>query len=341
MGAEVHDQVGPLAGCNLKALHFGRLGQQALIRADHEERLVPRKQAPPFFRQRQDEEPGVRGIEETEPVPARVYFEKRENLAIEQDRVAVELRHPRRGGIAGDRILELPVGPEIPVADGDRDLEAPLGKVQGILDSIADEIHSHQSGDRVQPCDAHGMVVIEERAGVLVIGVVTHLRLPWNHPALWIPVAFRWNLRPVQVHHCPDHRLVALRAVQRLIDWQKVPGGKFIRPFHHQRLAGARFEYRPGEHAFVAPKRSRRNIAMNLGMKLPHSDAIARDPRLSIVWIHHGCRWNGGSRQGQRIDISSQRIGVERQPPHRRGHPRHSTLLRVGACCSGREDGTA
>ena len=85
------------------------------------------------------EEAGVGGIEHPESVKTRLYFEVRKELAVGEDRVAVDFGDPRRVGIRGGRIHELPFEIEDAIAKHEGYLVLAGGQAQGVLDLVTDQ----------------------------------------------------------------------------------------------------------------------------------------------------------------------------------------------------------
>ena len=84
-------------------------------------------------------EAGVGGIDEPESVKTGLYLEVREELAVGEDRVAIDFGDPRRVRIRGGRIHELRVQVENAIAKHDRYLVLAGGQAQGVLDLVTDE----------------------------------------------------------------------------------------------------------------------------------------------------------------------------------------------------------
>ena len=83
--------------------------------------------------ERQGEEAAVGGVEETEAVEARLYFDVGPYLAIFQDAASEELSKPK--GVRGRRswVEELAVGGELAVVEQQRNLVFARGEVEGVL----------------------------------------------------------------------------------------------------------------------------------------------------------------------------------------------------------------
>jgi len=101
MGREVDNQVGTLRRRQRQARYHDRGGQQSLVGADLVDFDVIVK--------RQTEHASVRGIENAEAILARLHFEIRKDLAVDQRHFARDLRDPRVLGIGGSRIVELAI----------------------------------------------------------------------------------------------------------------------------------------------------------------------------------------------------------------------------------------
>ena len=150
----------------------------------------------------------VGGIENAEAVFARLHVEIREGLSVHHHHVAENFGNPRLLGIAGHRIVELAVLTQQPVANHQRNLEAPLGRFSASSTSSRIRNRPNMSGIDVQPVDAHGVVVIPERGGVLVVGIEIGPRFSRHIPVLGIAVALRRSLRAVNVDHAAHFGLV-------------------------------------------------------------------------------------------------------------------------------------
>ena len=69
-------------------------------------------------------------------------------------------------------VVELAVGGEVAVVEDERDFVLAGGEVQRVFGLVADEHHAEEAGVDVEAVEAHGVVVVPERGGLLLERVV-------------------------------------------------------------------------------------------------------------------------------------------------------------------------
>ena len=87
---------------------------------------------------------------------------------------------------------------------------------------VADEEKSEEARIDVEPVYPHRVVVIEEHARVLPIGVVIDQRLAGNTPVFGIAIAVGGGFSSVQMDHAAHRGQACFRAVQVVVDGQEV-----------------------------------------------------------------------------------------------------------------------
>ncbi len=115
----------------------------------------------------------------------------------------------------------------------------------------------------------------------------------------------------MQMHHRSHLRQRPLGAMQRVIDWQKVPRGQLVSPLDGHRLAAFRFDRRPGKAVLEAPHARRRQVAMHLLPHLAHGHTVVGDLQSCLLRMRARVRRLHHARQCQRIDKRRQRRGIE------------------------------
>src|SRR6185503_15397928 len=119
-------------------------------------------------------EAGIRAVENAEPVPSLFDFKKRPNLAINQRDVAEELGRPhgmeRRDSLS--RIKQRPVRVEHPVLNQEWNLELAARQIETILDTVTNQVEAREPCHYIQPGNPNGVIVIPERGGLLIVGIV-------------------------------------------------------------------------------------------------------------------------------------------------------------------------
>ena len=117
------------------------------------------------------------------------------------------------------------------------------------------------------------MVVIPERRGILLQRIVARATCAGHKPVLRIAVILRHDAPSMQVDVRPHLGKIASAAVQRVVDWQEVPGGQLVHPLDRQRLVRTHFDDRRERVAAVAPEARLGHVAMDLASSLAHGDA--------------------------------------------------------------------
>ncbi len=137
---------------------------------------------------------------------------------------------------------------------------------------IAEEEHAEEAGVGVEAGEAHGVVVVPERCGVLLKRVGAGAGVAGGEPVLGVAVVFGGGLGAVQMGGGADLGDAGAAAVERAVDGEEVFGGQVVDPADLEGLAGARFDQRAEGGGAVAPHSGGRDVAMNLGVDLLHRE---------------------------------------------------------------------
>ena len=169
----------------------------------------------------------------------------------------------------------------------------------GILRVVFDDEHSHQPGEDVQSRDSHRVVVIPERRGVLLVGIMTNSRLPGCLPVFRIAVTRGRTLCAVDMDDSAHLGLVGLSAVQSVIDGEKVLPGKLIDPFDQNALPGAGRESGARNAAPVTPQACWWQVTMQPRGEFGHGHPVERElfPTIDRAGPRAGSSSDGGYRQ--------------------------------------------
>src|SRR5262249_6534644 len=135
----------------------------------------------------------------------------------------------------------------------------------------------------VETGNAHRMVVIPERRSVLFIRIVSKARLTGHVPRLRIPIALRRHPAAMQVRDSSDFGLVRFRAVDVVVNWQKVLLRQAVDPFDQKSLTAVCFERRSGYACAVSPLPGWRNVAMQPCAELLHLYSVVRQQHLAVL----------------------------------------------------------
>ena len=200
---EVDDHVRPLGVGDRQRRQLHRLGQEPAVRTELPDRQ--RRRGRPGGRVGGDlerQEAGVAGVEDPQPVAARLDRQHRPGAPVDRhgvrhhgrtpDRrhVAVRIVRPGEGRRAGGRVALRTVDVERPVLDHQRDLvppsvvatvvepSVPVGSRAGqhpgrqVRRSAAQQVEAERADVVVEPGEAERVVVVPQRGGPLVVVVV-------------------------------------------------------------------------------------------------------------------------------------------------------------------------
>ena len=78
----------------------------------------------------------------------------------------------------------------------------------------------------------------------------------------------------MQMNYRPDVGFVSLRAMDVMVNWQKVRWRQPVDPFHEKPLTTSRFQGRPRRDRIEAPEPRWFHIPMHFAFDLPHCEAI-------------------------------------------------------------------
>ena len=91
------------------------------------------------------QKPPVCSIQHSKPVLARLYLQIREDLAIYQQRISENFRHPRFLRITRNRIVQLTFEIKNPIVDRQRNFVLALRKSERVFKFIAHKKYAQQS----------------------------------------------------------------------------------------------------------------------------------------------------------------------------------------------------
>src|SRR5437867_8894926 len=257
--AEVDDHVEALGDADREIGQPDGRRQESPVGADLDERgprAPVRRPVGVRLVEREVVEARVRRVQDAEAILPRLDLEERPHPAVDQHRVAEELRDPhgrhariRIAAVVLGRVPEGAVGVEEPILDGQRDLERPVGKIEAALDAVAKQVDPLEPGVVVEARRPERVVVVPELRGRLIVRIVIGplleerpgLREAVREPRLGIAVALREHLVPVQMDDGP-HRRLSVDAVQCLVDREHVATRQFVYPAHGDGLAAPRLE---------------------------------------------------------------------------------------------------
>jgi len=262
---EIEEQISAFGGGETDTPDFDGSGEQTLIAADLDERLVIGKI--------QVEEAAVRYVDDAEAIEARLGLEEWANFAVDEDAVGVELRHPRVLGIVRRGVIELAVGGEVAIVEDERELVSTGGQMEGILNCVADKEHAKEARVTVETVNAHGMVVIPEGGGVLLEGVGADARFAGDEPVFGISVVFRGDLGAVDVDAGANVGDVAAGAVEGVVYREEMLRREVVDPFDLKGMTAASLDNGTEGGRAVAPHAGGPDVAMDLMMDLTHGDA--------------------------------------------------------------------
>jgi hypothetical protein len=100
--------------------------------------------------------------------------------------------------------------------------------------------------------------------------------LAGNVPVVGIAVTIRRSLGSVEMDDGSDLGFVGFRAVDAVIDRQKMLRGEFVGPFDQDSLAATSFECGTGRAGTIGPEARGLHIAMYLALDRAHGNAIVR-----------------------------------------------------------------
>ena len=286
-----------------EAVELDGRGEEALVAADLGERLA--------VGEGEDEEAAVGGVEEAEAIEARLDLEEGSDLSVDEDAVGAELGDPGVLGIAGDGVEELAVGGEVAVVEDEGDFVLAAGEMEGVFDVIADEQHAEEAGVGVEAIEAHGVVVIPERGGVLLERVGADAGLAGDEPVFGVAVVFGGGLGAVKMGGGADVGDVVAAAMEGVVDGKEVLCGEVVDPLDLEGFAGAGFDERCEGSWAVAPHAGGGDVAMDLGVDLLHGDGEG-----AVAVLERGTD-GFGEREG--VDEGCEREGVEHRGPMRGG----------------------
>ena len=103
-------------------------------------------------------------------------------------------------GIAGEVVVEeLTVGGEVAVVEDERDFVFAEGRSRRVFDFVAEEEHAEQAGVGVEAVEAHGVIVVPERGGVLLERVGAGAGFTGDEPVFGVAVVFGGDLGAVKM----------------------------------------------------------------------------------------------------------------------------------------------
>src|SRR4029077_817544 len=184
----------------------------------------------------------VGGVQQPEAILPRLDFEIGEDCSVYKDRASVVLGDPGCAGVTGDWIENFPILAERAVEEHERDFVGASRQSQRNFQLVSDEIHARQAGNRVQPCNAHRMIVVEQSGRFLLIRVVTGRRLAGHEPVFGIAIAIGRGSAAMQMYYSAYLGLVLFRSVNRVIDGQKMPLWQLVCPLDQDGLLTPYFE---------------------------------------------------------------------------------------------------
>ena len=261
----------------------------------------------------------IGAVQHAEAVFARLDFQVGKELAINQNRIAIDFRNPGRVGIGRNRIEELSLARQQAVIENQRQLVLALRQIEPVFEIVANEKRAKQSRIDIQTIDPQRVVVVPEHGRFLLVGIVVERGFSGHDPVFGIAVALRPGLSAMQVHHGPHRGFVGFGSVDGVIDGQEVLAGKRVRPFHQQRFARTRFKRRTESRRSKAPEPGGREIAVHFAGDCLRLDAIKRNVVLGIVRAGLESLGPGDFRDGQRIDELRKGVDIERHGHHRHG----------------------
>ena len=182
----------------------------------------------------------IRGIEHPKAILARLDFEIRKQLAIDQDRIAKNLRNPGSFRLVGNWVVELAFRRNQPVENRQWNFILAAGQIQTVFELVSDDGNAEQACINIQAIDAHGVIVIPEHRRVLLVGIVVENGLAGHEPVFGKAVAIGGNARPMQVGD-NAHLRIAFGSVQPIVDGQEMLLREFVSPFHQHVFVAAHF----------------------------------------------------------------------------------------------------
>ncbi|EHM24983.1 hypothetical protein SPW_6618 [Streptomyces sp. W007] len=300
-GGEVHQEVGAFTGGDRHAVgdRVGP-GQQSAVRADQPEGVGGEFPAL-LVEDLQQVGAVVRGVEGAEAVPARLHLQVRPDHPVDQVERSGEGADQFIGVVGDDDALveevagERPVVVEVEIAveEDERDLPVAGGQSQPPLLLVPDEVGARaEAGHHVEVRDVHGVVVVPEPGGGLLVGILGELGGARQYGVLRPAVVAAAGDGSVQVHHGPRgqrgdvraHRgPFAPRAVphegqlgvvgERDPDGrQRVVAGEVVLPGDTEPAAAPRLDGRPDVRALVRPQPGVRQAAVEAYAGRAHRD---------------------------------------------------------------------
>src|SRR5262249_33146885 len=134
-----------------------------------------------------------------------------------------------------------------------------------------------ETGGRIEPCDAHRVIVIEQSGRLLLIGIVADAGLAGSEPTLRIAVALGRHPTSMEMHDSSHLRLIDLGPVEGVIDAEQMFLRQLVEPLHEDRLIVSHVQRGARAYTCVSPLCCRRHVAMYARAKLSHRHTVVRN----------------------------------------------------------------
>jgi hypothetical protein len=197
-------------------------------------------------------------------------------------------------GIAGGGVEELAVSGEVAVVEDEGDFVFSSRQMEGVFDLVSDEVKADEAGVGAEAVEAHGVVVVPEGSGVLLVGVVADAAFARDEPVVGVAIVFGGSFGSVDVGDGADVGHVAAAAVKGVVDGKEVLCGEVVDPLDLEGMAAAGFDNGRERSGAVAPHSGGWEIAVDLGVDLAHGDA---------KFVRGGGAW-GRFRDGEGVNES-------------------------------------
>lgn len=210
------------------------------------------------------------GIAEEFGVPDRWDIGRSEWVCVIGPGITIEV-------FSGGGVEEAAVGIEAAVLDSEWNFECTAWEIETGFDFIADQVEAGESGVDIQPCGAHGVVMVPERGGGLIVVVDVIAAAAGDVPVFREAVVFGAGVTAVQVCDGADFGVggvehVVPGSIECGVDGQQMFCGQCICEANANRDAASRFNGGSGVAAVVAPDCGQWQTAVQAGLELGHGD---------------------------------------------------------------------